>query len=364
MKATHLGFCLSLVALAPHRAQSQILEPDVTFAAGTGVEVQSVLVASGGRTYVMLTTPGLDRIIRLHGQNGALISQIGTEVGADASLKRIVAGGLVSDSLWLVDGRKTIWFQAAPGKQSRRVTLDSIDFGGRRRAVTTIDRILDDGTLLVTAVSTDRNPQNPLGVVVTLFHVSQTGDVLHRLADEPLEFLNVTVDSGDTWRPAAMRTLDFFGSSQNGAFVVAAHPAFSGPDSAHVMITVRRATGERVDKVRLPFMPVPLSRGAIDSALITRGTRPAAAAVYRSMAPPIHQPVRSLSVGNDGSVLVAFRSDGPTRELVLLNRGSQQARFFLPAAEKVLRIDGAFLWARRPTPQGEEIVRYRMPVVR
>ncbi len=356
--------CLPVLCLvAATYARAQTLRSDSGFAFVAGGEVRRILVDGVGRTYVVAATAAQDRlIVSVLSREGRVLWKLGTDAAGDRTLRGFVTAGLTGDSLWLLDSRSTLWFTDSTRRLRRTASIDSVLIQGRRRMPVSVDRVLPDGGILATVPVTDRDPRNPLAVGTALVHVASTGDVIHRLADMPLEYVNGLLGPDDGWRPSAMRTLDSFASSQGGAFIVAAVPDTVPSDSGSVTIRVMRPDGSVVFASSVGVALLRLTPGVIDSTLTARGVRPASAAVYRSMAPPVYQPLKSIAVADDGRILLSLRSTGKARGLVRLSAaGEPDGRFSLPAGDDVLRFDGDLIWARRKRPDGDEVVRYRLP---
>jgi hypothetical protein len=269
--------------------------------------------------------------------------------------------GFIGDSLWFYDGSRINLF--APSGELLRTSSFTDVRAGSPGGVRT-PRVEMPDVMAITSHEVLVHYGRVLPVLPTGWPIVRTD-----LNGSPVAFLGWAESfRGYGWGQISYSALfenaEVHGAAVDGSRMVFARAILDGPDAGFLLLNaVRLATGDTVLRARFPVSmnPVPDSVWAAR----VRSAQPDARAKLEAHRMVYFPPLHTLWVGRDGGVLIAFRSEGADRELLLVSpAGRPTARVWFPSKARVMQVEGATLWAAVENEHGvQSVVRYRLEPV-
>jgi hypothetical protein len=191
----------------------------------------------------------------------------------------------------------------------------------------------------------------------------------------PLEFIDRQIVGGNPARsttsirphlPAEWFQQPRAGYSSDGRMFVRADVILAGPEAGRALVTVLRSSGDTAYSRRVPVTvrPIPpeLVERELERSLSIAADARLRTAIQKAPWPQVYPPLRDALVSRSGGVLLAFESEGPEREyLVIDSVGTPRAIVRLPSDVTVRRYEDGTLWGDVGNAKGvPSIVRYRV----
>lgn len=339
----------------PHYTASQDLLIDGANA--NLVPIGALVINSLGQMFV---GQAQDHKILVFDSLGMIVRTIGRKGGGPGEFQGLSNIGFVGDTLWAWDDvKRRVTLFRVDGRQLRSTTIPLLT-GPDMKIAPMIRGVRPDGSIL--SVGLLHNAR-----MLTEVHANAKGQLLHQLTARPLfsnaSFSFSNYDAGK-WEPSSDINPSIIVGAKDGSRLAISTATLGGKEAGTALVTMLTFAGDTLYSRRYPIAIKLIPRSLIDSAL-TAIEKVSPARAFQLRAGPIggvYPPLEYMQMSREGALLLAFYTDGPDRDFLLLNTiGEIEASLTLPANVAIRSFDRDHLWGiTRDADDLESIVRFRV----
>ncbi len=290
---------------------------------------------------------------------GRLVRTIGRKGSGPGEFEGLATLGFIGDTLWAwAEGTRRLTFFKADGRHRRSTNIRLIT-GSDTRVQPMIRGVRSDGSVLsVGNLHSSR--------MMTEVHANAKGEVQHQLAVRPISSGGFSFSNydGGKWELSTDVNPPIIIGAQDGSRLAIATATLDGEEAGTGVVTMLTYSGDTLFKRRYPIAIKPIPRSVIDSTLTAiEKVNPKYAAQLRAFPiGEVYPPLEYMRISRDGALLLAFYTDGPTRDFFLLKpNGEIEASLTLPREVIIRSFDNEHLWGfTRDADDLESIVRFRL----